>query len=377
MDIQFSDEHEELRRTIRQFLAAESDEQAVRAAMASERGHDPKLWQRMAQDLGLAGLVIPEQYGGAGMGPVEMLVAFEEMGRALVCAPALSNLFAAQAILAVGSAADREALLPGIAAGSVLVTVGQVDAGGHFDLSVVANEARRAGERWILDGTWRYVLDGHVAERILLVARVGSELALFCVEGDATGLSRKALPGLDLTRRLADVRCAAVEARRLGEGDARPGLERALLLTIAALAAEQTGGAARCLELATEHARTRYQFGRPIGSFQAIKHHCADLLVEVELMKSAAYHACFVAADPAPDRGSNPGSDLESAVRMAKAWCSEAYFRVAAETIQIHGGMGFTWEHPIHLYFKRAKASELLFGNPHLHRERLADRLAL
>lgn len=369
MDIAFDDAHAELRRTIRQFLTAESDEQAVRAAMASERGHDPKLWQRMAQELGLAGLVVPEAQGGAGMGAVEVLVAFEEMGRALVCAPALSGLFAANAILAIASEAEREALLPALAAGTSIATVGHVDGGGCWDLSVVSNEARRDGERWLLDGRWRYVLDGHVADRILLVARIPEGLGLFLVEGSAAGLSRKALPGLDLTRRLADVACVGVPAKRIGEGDARAGLEQALLRTIAALAAEQAGGAARCLELATDYAKSRYQFGRPIGSFQAIKHHCANLLVSVELMKSAAYHAGFVAA-------SGEG-DLETAVRQAKSYCSEAYFAVAAETIQIHGGMGFTWEHPAHLYLKRAKSSEALFGSPAQHRERIAERLGL
>ena len=369
MDIRFSDEHEELRRTIRQFLAAESGEQAVRAAMASERGHDPKLWQRMVRDLGLAGLVVPEIYGGAGMGPIEALIAFEEMGRSLVCAPALASHFAANAILAVAGEAELEALLPPIAAGTSLATVAHVDAAGRWDLSVVSNEARREGDGWHLDGDWRYVLDGTVADRLLLVARVPEGLGLFLVEGNAAGLTRKALPGLDLTRRLADLRCSGVCASRIGEGDARPGLEQALLLTIAALVAEQTGGAARCLEIATDYAKTRYQFGRPIGSFQAIKHHCADLLVSVELMKSAAYHASFVAA--------TGEGDFETAARQAKSFCSEAYFAVAAENIQIHGGMGFTWEHPAHLYFKRAKSSELLFGSPAQHRERIAERLGL
>ncbi len=369
MDIRFSDEHEELRRTIRQFLSAESGEQAVRAAMATERGHDPKLWQRMAQELGLAGLVVPENFGGAGMGPIEALVAFEEMGRVLVCAPALASHFAANAILAVAGEADQEALLPGIAAGTSLATVAHVDAAGRWDLSIVSNEARREGESWRLDGVWRYVLDGHVADRLLLVARVPDGLGLFLVEGEATGLTRKALPGLDLTRRLAELRCSAVAARRIGEGDARPGLERALQLTIAALVAEQTGGAARCLEIATDYAKSRYQFGRPIGSFQAIKHHCADLLVSVELMRSAAYHASFVAA--------TGEGDLETAVHQAKAWCSEAYFEVAAENIQIHGGMGFTWEYPAHLYLKRAKSSEVLFGSPARHREQIGERLGL
>ncbi|MCA9506410.1 MAG: acyl-CoA dehydrogenase family protein [Myxococcota bacterium] len=369
MEFTFGEEHEALRNTVRSFLDAESDEAAVRTAMASERGHDPGLWRRMAGEIGLAGLVVPEVHGGAGMGPVEALVVFEELGRSLACVPALSSYFAVNVVLEVGSEADQAKLLPDLASGRALLTVAHVDAGGRWDLGVVSNEARREGEGSLLDGDWRYVLDGHVADRILAVARTSDGLGVFQVEADAPGVSRKALPGLDLTRRLADLRLDRVAARRLGEGDARAGLERAWLRTIAALAAEQTGAAGRCLELATAYAKSRYQFGRPIGSFQAIKHQCADLLVKVELMRSAAWNAAFVAA-------SGEG-DLEVAVRMARSYCAEAGFEVAAQALQIHGGMGFTWEHPIHLYLKRAKSSELLFGSAIQHRERLAERLAL
>jgi alkylation response protein AidB-like acyl-CoA dehydrogenase len=369
MDISFDEEHDELRRTIRQFMEAESDEQAVREHMATDRGYDEKLWSRMAEELGLAGLIIPETYGGAGFGYVELLVAFEEMGRALVCAPALSNLFATNAILGVATDAERESLLPGIASGTTLATVAYVDDRERWDLEGVSQTAKGSGDDWKLSGVWNYVLDGHVADQILIVARAEERLGLFCVDGNAAGVERKVLPGLDLTRKLARLELSDVSATRIGEGDATAALENSLALTIAALTAEQLGGAQRCLEMATDYARSRLQFGRPIGSFQAIKHRCADMLVLVEFMKSAGYNACFIAA-------SGEG-DLPTAVSMAKSYCSESFFRVAADNIQIHGGMGFTWEHPAHLYFKRAKSGEILFGSPVHHRERLGDKLAL
>ena len=189
------------------------------------------------------------------------------------------------------------------------------------------------------------------------------------VAGDAHGLTRGALPELDLTRRLANVEMTATPATKLSDGDQTAALERVLARSCAALSAEQVGGAQACLDMATDYAKTRLQFGRPIGSYQAIKHKCADMLVEVEFARTAAYHACFSAVDD-PD-------ELLEAANLAKAYCSEVYFHAAAENIQIHGGMGFTWEHPAHLYFKRAKASGMLFGDPAHHREMLAARIGL
>ena len=213
------------------------------------------------------------------------------------------------------------------------------------------------------------MLDGHVADTLLVAARTDDGLGLFRVDARAEGLSRALVPSLDTTRKLATVELAATPAQLVSRGDQTANLERALALTVCALAAEQVGGAQRCLEMATDYAKTRLQFGRPIGSYQAIKHKCADMLVAVEFAKSAAYAACFAAA--------NDAADLLEAAALAKAYCSEAYFQVAAENIQIHGGMGFTWEHPAHLYFKRAKASDLLFGDAAHHRERLADLVGI
>jgi len=357
----FSDEHEELRSTVRQFLADQSDEQAVRVQMATERG---------------AGLIIPESYGGAGFGYVELCVVAEEMGRALLCAPFLSTaVFATNALIHCAGDDAKKNLLPKIARGETVATLAYLEAG--WDLSSIEMMAQEKDGGWLLDGAKSWVLDGASADLILVVARTAAGLELFSVDAAAAGsaLHRESVPALDLTRKLAKLKFAAVPATKLSEGDQTENLERTVSLALAALAAEQVGGAQCCLDMAVDYAKTRLQFGRPIGSYQAIKHKCADMLVEVEFSKSAAYDACFTAARCI--EGEGDWNELLEAASLAKSYCSEAYYHAAAENIQIHGGMGFTWEHPAHLYFKRAKASELLFGDGAHHREALADRIGL
>jgi alkylation response protein AidB-like acyl-CoA dehydrogenase len=370
MLFEFSDEHEDLRRTVRGFLEKEAEESRVRELMADEAGFDPALWTRMAQELGLVGLIVDEQHGGAGFGSVELAIVMEEMGRALLCAPYLSSAVLATSALELAAleSAQKE-LLPALAAGERIATLAFSEAADPWSLAAVGLEAREGADAFTLSGRKVYVLDGHVANDLLVVARAGGELALFHVDAGATGLARKALPVLDPTRKLAELTLDATPARRISSGDATEGLERALTRTLTALAAEQLGGAQRVLEMATEYAKTRLQFGRPIGSYQAIKHKCADMLVEVEFARSAAYNAAF------SDEADAAGTALAAA--MAKSWCSEAYLHAASENIQIHGGMGFTWEHNAHLYFKRAKASEVLFGSPAAHRERVAAALGI
>ncbi len=369
-DFSFTEEHDELRATIRAFLAEHSDESAVRAQMAGERGYDPEVWTLLAEQLGLAGLIIPEEHGGAGMGYVELLVAMEEMGRALLCAPYLgTSVLSTNALLTCADAATQKELLAGIAAGRTIVSLAHAEPNGRWDVAGIAMRARAKGDGFELDGTKSWVLDGHVADTLLVAARTDEGIGLFRVDARAEGLTRTLVPSLDTTRKLATIELAATPARLVSRGDQTANLERVLALAVGALTAEQVGGAQRCLEMATDYAKTRLQFGRPIGSYQAIKHKCADMLVAVEFAKSAAYAACFAVAGGADDV-------LES-VALAKAYCSEAYFRVAAENIQIHGGMGFTWEHPAHLYFKRAKASDLLFGDAAHHRDRLAEHVGI
>lgn len=372
MDFAFTPEHEELRQTVRRFLQDRSDEATVRRLMVTEDGFDRATWQQLAEQLGLTALIVPEAYGGSGLGPVELAITLEEMGRFLFCAPYLSTAVLAVSVLR--EAADertQQDLLPAIAAGKKIVAVAVAEPPGVSEPGDVRLRARRTRSGWSLTGEKAAVIDGHVADELLVVARAPQGLSLFRVPANADGMERTALPTLDLTRKLARVQFAKTPAECVAATeDVQPQLERAFLFGLVALAAEEVGGAQQCLEMSTQHAKTRWQFGRPIGSFQAIKHRCADMLVAVEFAKSAAYHAAFRAAE-GDDR------DLAVAARMAKAYCSDAYFQVANDTIQVYGGMGFTWEHPAHLYFKRAKSSALLFGDPVHHRERLASLIGI
>jgi alkylation response protein AidB-like acyl-CoA dehydrogenase len=371
----FSQEREEFRQSVRGFLRDTSPEPEVRRLMATADGYDPAVWQRMAAELGLQGLAIPEEHGGSGYGFNDLAVVFEEMGRVLLCAPYFSTVgLAANALLVAGDQEAQREFLPGIASGETVATVALTEDSGRWDEGGVALTASPAGT---LTGHKNYVVDGHVATLVLVVARTGDGFGVFAVDGDARGLIRTPLVTLDQTRKQARLEFADTPARNVGsihdtqdpsgQGTGWSVIARILDRAAAVLAAEQAGGAQRCLELAGDYANQRVQFGREIGSFQAIKHKCANMLIEVESAKSAAYYAAWAAAE-APD-------ELELAAPMAKAYCSEAFFHAAAETIQIHGGIGFTWEHPAHLYFRRAKTSELLLGHPAYHRELLAQRL--
>ncbi|MBG6090827.1 acyl-CoA dehydrogenase family protein [Actinomadura viridis] len=361
-----SEELQELRKELRRFFADKSPSAEVRRLMETAEGYDPAVWAQMAGQLGLQGLAVPEELGGAGFGMREVAVVMEEMGRALVCSPYLSSsVLAATALLASGDAG--RAWLPGIADGTTRATLAWSEGDG-WDPGAVATTAREYGGGWVLDGTKSYVLDGHTAGVVLVTARAGDGPALFAVDGDAPGFTRTPLPTLDQTRRLARLDLDGVPAR-LVLPEAGAALERALDTAAVALAAEQLGGARRMLEMTVEYAKVRRQFGRPIGGFQAIKHRCADMFVLVESACSAVAHAAAV-ADERPE-------ELPAAAALAKAYCSDAYFEVAGEAIQIHGGIGFTWEHDAHLYFKRARSSQELFGPPARHRRRLADLVGI
>jgi alkylation response protein AidB-like acyl-CoA dehydrogenase len=372
MDFVFTEEHEELRRTVRKFMETKSDEQAVRRIMQTDRGFDEAVWQQMAEQLSLQGLIVPAELGGAGLGFVELSIVLEEMGRVLLCAPYLSTaVLAVTTLLEAGDDASRSELLPRIAAGEITATLAAVERAGRWNPAAIDTHAEADGDLWRIDGVKELVVDGHISDVLLVVAQTAEGLGLFRVSSEAVGLTRTLLPTLDLTRKLARVALRQTPATRIGAGgDLLKALDRVEALASVALAAEQVGGAQRCLELSVDYAKTRLQFGRPIGSFQAIKHRCADMLVQTEFAKSAAYHAAFAAAGANED-------DLFAAANMAKSYCSDAYFHIAAETIQVHGGMGFTWEHPAHLYFKRAKSSSLLFGDPVQCRERLAERIGI
>ncbi len=371
MNFAFSEEQEELRKAVHRFLADKSPETEVRRLMETTEGYDPAVWSQMADQLGLQSLTIPEDLGGSGFGYVELIVVLEEMGAALLCAPYFSTVaLGANALLTSGDDQAKAELLPGIASGETIATLAITEDNGRWDFSGITLEATKAGGGWKLSGHKNYVIDGHTADLVLVAGRTPEGVTLFAVAGDADGLTRTALPTMDQTRKQARLEFADTPARLVGtEGSAEAGLSKTLDLAAVALAAEQVGGAQRCLDNAVEYAKNRIQFGRPIGSFQAIKHKCADMLLEVESAKSAAYYAGWAAAEDS--------DELPVVASLAKSYCSEAYFHAAAENIQIHGGIGFTWEHHAHLYFKRAKSSELLLGDPAYHRELLAQRIGI
>jgi alkylation response protein AidB-like acyl-CoA dehydrogenase len=377
VNFSFTEEQQELRAAARAFLAEASSSERVRAAMASDLGYDPEVWKRIGSELGWPAAIVPEECGGLGLGAVELVALVETMGEALLCSPFFATIcLAAQAVLAAGTAEQRHHWLGPIAEGQARAALATAEPGlAHGE---VALEATRSGDVYRLDGTKRFAIDGATADWLVVSARApGSRgddgISLFVVPGDAGGLARRALPTMDQTRRQAELRFAGVRvpaSARLGdEGAGAAPLRRALDLGAIALAAESVGGAQRCLDLSVAYAKEREQFGRPIGSFQAIKHKCADMMVKVETARSAAYYAACAAAErPA---------DLAIAASLAKAYCSEAYYHCAAETIQIFGGVGFTWEYDPHLYFKRARASEALLGTPAWHRERVARAIGL
>jgi alkylation response protein AidB-like acyl-CoA dehydrogenase len=363
MNFALSDEQEELRRTVRDFLDKKSPEGEVRRLMDTTDGYDPAVWAQMGEQLGLQGLAIPEALGGSGYGFVELAVVLEEMGRRLLCAPYFSTVvLAASALLLSGDDAAQKEHLPGIATGATVATLACTEEGGRWDEAGVNATATPVDGGWVVSGVKTHVLDGHVADLLLVSARTAAGVSLFAVRGDAAGLTRTPLTTLDQTRKQARIELVDTPAALVGvDGGGWAVVEQVVERAAVGLAAEQVGGAQRAMEMAVDYAKERVQFGRPIGSFQAIKHKCANLLVEVESARSAAMYASWCAAEG--------NAELTRAAAMAKSYCSEAYSHAAGENIQIHGGIGFTWEHPAHLYFKRATTSEVLFGGPAHWRE--------
>jgi alkylation response protein AidB-like acyl-CoA dehydrogenase len=376
MDFAFTPEQQDLREAARGFLAEHSSSAQVRHAMESRDGFDPGVWEKLGAELGWTSVIVPEAYGGSGLSHVELAALMEAMGEHLLCAPFFSTVcLAANALLVGGSEAQKREHLPAIAAGRLRAALAWSEPGGGFDATDFACEAAADGAGFRLRGRKRFVVDGGSADLLVVAARAPGSAAdagvdLFLVPAGAPGVSRRALPTMDQTRRQADIELADVRVgaeARLSGGDGAQALRRALDLAAVAMAAEQVGGAQRCLDASVAYAKERHQFGRPIGSFQAIKHKCANMLVRVESARSAAYYAACVAAAGA--------DDLARAASLARAYCSEAYFACAGEAIQIHGGIGFTWEYDPHLHFKRAQGSEVLLGDPAWHRERIAREI--
>ncbi|CAN5763569.1 acyl-CoA dehydrogenase family protein [soil metagenome] len=370
MSVSFTGEQDELRGYVRQWLDARAPFEVVRRIMETEAGHDRSHWQELGE-LGWLGIPIDEEFGGAGSGFMELAVVAEEMGRSLYPSPFLSTIVLGSAIVgAAGTDDQKEHLLGAVAAGRRTLALAVAEPGGGWDIATVTAVAGRQGDGWVIDGTKEPVLDGHTADTLIVSATHDDGVSLFVVDGDADGVTRTRLDPMDLTRPLASVRFDGAQAAALGPGGGAGGvLAAAFDRAVAALAMEQVGGAQACLDMAVAYAKERHQFGRAIGSFQAIKHMCADMLVAVESAKSAAYRLAW-AID-------NDPTEVAVLAPLAKSYASDAYFQCASDTIQIHGGIGFTWEHDAHLYFKRAKSSQLLFGDSTYHRAILADRLGV
>ncbi|MBI3197857.1 MAG: acyl-CoA/acyl-ACP dehydrogenase [Rhodospirillales bacterium] len=366
MRFSFTPEQDEFRTSLRRALEARSPTKEVRRQMATEQGFDREGWQKLNREMGLSAVHIPETYGGAGFGYGELGIVLEEMGRSLLCAPFFSTAaLATTAILNAGTDAQKKALLPKIASGDVTATLAFSELGGQNDAASVALTAR--GNR--LNGTKSFVLDGHTADLIVVLARrpgsTGDDgLSFYTVDGGAKGLTRTPLKTMDETRKLARLEFKDVEGKLLGiEGAAAAPFARTMQQVLICLANEMVGGADRLREDALAYVQMRMQFGRALASFQTMKHKAADMLVDVELAKSAAYYAAA-----ALDEGDK---DVPMLAALAKAAASEAYLQTAIHAVQMHGGIGFTWDNDTHLWFKRAKSSEILFGDANLHREKM------
>jgi alkylation response protein AidB-like acyl-CoA dehydrogenase len=375
MDFAFSEEQEEFRGVVRRFVEERWPVAEVRRLAETPAGFERGVWKQMGAELGLLGLAIPDAYGGQGFGFLEVGIALEELGRQLAGGPYLASaVLASQAILAAGDDAQRAAWLPALAAGELVATLAIDEPGGPPGLESDTVTCRPDGSGWRVSGARAVVLDAQNADLLLVAARAeGAGPTLLAVRPDAPGVEVTRVDGLDLARKHAELTLRDAPGTPLGApGGAGPALARALDLGAIAIAAEAVGAAARCLEAAVAYAKQRIQFGRPIGSFQAIQHKCAEVMLELETARSAAYWSWWVASQD----GVDPGA-LAEAASVAKATAGDALTRAAAENLQIHGGVGFTWELDCHLYFRRARAVEHLLGDPIWHRARLAERLGV
>jgi alkylation response protein AidB-like acyl-CoA dehydrogenase len=376
MNFGFTEEQEFLRQTARDFLTECAPMTVVREVMEGSASHSPEVWKQMAE-LGWMGLALPEEYGGADLGMVELCIVLEELGRSLAPVPFLPTAIASALILEAGSGAQKQEWLRRIGAGEAVATLAITEERGTENPGDLAARAGSEGDGWVIDGRKLFVPDAGGAEVLVVVARVGGEgeegIGVFAVPRETAGVEVEAMPSMDLLRPLYEVSFRGVklpaDALLGGDRDAWQRVARVLDRARVMIAAEMLGGAEKCLESSVAYAKERVQFGKPIGVNQAIKHKCADMLFEVESAKSITYYAAWAA------REDNDEAPLTAA--MAKAYVSDAYRHVSAENIQIHGGVGFTWEYDCHLYLKRAKSDEAWLGDAAYHRERVAQMLAL
>jgi alkylation response protein AidB-like acyl-CoA dehydrogenase len=373
LDFGFSEEQEMLRESARGLLEKECPSTAVRRLIGDERGYDAELWRKMA-GLGWTGLIVPEAYGGANLSYVDLVLVLEEMGRVLLPSPFIWTAMVAEALIRAGSEEQKRSLLPKIAAGELIATVAWLEPAGLWGADGVTMAARKRGKGFTLDGVKLFVNDADLADCLLVAARTGGKgITLFAIERGRAGIAIAPLKTMDSTRRLSEVKFSKVKASAadvvgaVGEGwqTLSEIVDRGKVM----IAAEMMGGAQKVLDMSVEYAKVRVQFGRPIGSFQAVQHKCANMMIDVEGAKSAVYYAAWAV--------SNGVAEAPLAAALAKAAASDAYRRVAADGIQVHGGIGFTWDHDMHLYFKRAKSSEVTFGDASYNRELVAQGINL
>jgi alkylation response protein AidB-like acyl-CoA dehydrogenase len=364
-------EQRELRREVRKLLRSRGSLAQTRLFMSGEQGYDPDLWHSLAVQMGLVGLAVEPEHGGSGPAYVEIAIVAEELGYLCVGVPYLSTVLAACALQPAGESTAAKELLPLLAAGERSATLCVANDSGHWTVDGPSvNASSHAGQQWRLSGRSTFVVDGGSADHLVVLGLSGGEPAFYLVDASGAGVTVTDSPSLDLTRRLAEVRFRDAPAQlvtTVGAGDA---VSRVLDVAAVLSAAEALGGARACLDMAVQYAKDRQQFGRPIGSFQAIKHKCADMLVKVDGATSAVFYASRVIGTP-------DEVELPAVASLAKAYCSDAFFDVAGDNIQIHGGIGFTWEHDAHLFFKRATTSRLLFGDPHQHRELMLQSIGV
>ncbi len=373
MNFAFDEDQEEFRATLRRFLEQVSPLSSTRALMSEKQAYSPDVWRQASEQMGLPGIIVSEDEGGQGLSFLELVIAAEELGRVVSGMPFLSTTSAILAIQGAGSAAQRAELLPDLASGAKTAALATAEAGEGWGPDGIHAVATGDGAEVTLTGRKSYVIDGGSADLLVIAARRagtsgGDGVVLAVVDGDSPGVSRKVLDSLDQTRRMAEITLDGAKGRLLENGSWST-LSRVLDRVEVLLSAEMIGGAQICLERAVNYAKKRYQFGRAIGSFQGIKHLCANMFVEIESAKAAVYYAAW-AADEDND-------ELPVVAPLAKAYASQAYFFAASESLHVHGGIGFTWDDDSHLYFKRAKAAELLYGDAAVNKELLAQRLGL
>lgn len=373
MDFALNDDQILIRDAAESFLADASDSTAVRRAMATELGYEPAVWQRIGAELGWCGIAIPEQHGGLGLGPVELVLVQEQAGRHLLCAPFYSTVCVAASVLQeMGNEAACARFLPEIAAGTARISVPLHSGGEQWLAAATAMQARLEGETWILDGRVPQLVDAVAADWLFVFATIaGGGLGLFAVSRNTAGIELQPRATWDATRRFADAEFRGVSAEMRIDDAARAeeGMIRGGALARLYLAAEQLGGAQQCLDLTLAYTATRKQFGRAVAGFQAVKHRCAEMMVKIEALRSAVYGAAATAA------GTVDAETLAMECAMARVLAADACFWCAQEAIQLHGGVGFTWEYDPQLYFKRAQASSHWLGSADAMRAELADAL--